>query len=110
MPAPIRFVFAIGACSASALLLAGCAGKAHRLSGFGVSNRDAFAGQIARRDQRPVEPNTTLGSQEAEVIAQSHLRGLSGKAKAEPEPVLYVVPQREGTAAPPPLPPSVPKK
>jgi hypothetical protein len=94
------------------LLLAGCAGPAHRVPGFGVSQRESFPEQVVgsgNSGKKPAPPNMKLDSQEAEVIAQGYLRALSGKTKAEPEPVLYVAPQRQGGAAPAPLPPSVPR-
>ena len=93
---------------ASSLVVAGCAAPLHRSEAFGVAHRENFPEQAAARSPGARGPNMRLDSQEAEVIAESYLRGLSGKAaKAEPEPVVYVAPQRQG--APVPLPPSVPR-
>ena len=50
----------------------------------------------------------SLDTQEAEVIGEAYVKSLSGKTKADPEPLLYVAPpQRQGAA--PALQPSVPK-
>lgn len=90
------------------LLLAACA-RPHLVPGFGQSHRENFPAQaVSAKPAAP--PNMKLDSQESEVIATSYVRGLSGKAKAEPEPVLYVAPQKAGGAAPVRLAPSVPKE
>jgi hypothetical protein len=91
---------------AAALLGAGCA-REHLSPAFGRANREAFAAQPVNPAKAAKAPSQALDTQEAEVIARSYVRGLSGKTKAEPEPVLYVSPQKPGAQAA--LPPSVPK-
>ncbi len=102
MRASIRF-----AAIAAVLLGVGC-GREHLSPAFGRANREAFAAQPVNKKKAAAPPSLALDTQEAEVIAQSYVRGLSGKTKAEPEPVLYVSQQKPG-AAPAALPPSVPK-
>jgi hypothetical protein len=88
-----------------ALLGTACA-REHLSSSFGRANREAFARQDVT-PAKPAPPTMRLDTQEAEVIAESYVRGLSGKSKAEPEPVLYVSPQRSQQQEK--LQPSVPK-
>jgi hypothetical protein len=96
------------AVAVSFLGLAGCS-RAHLAGAHGEASRKAFAMQQLR-PARPPPPSMSLDTQEADVIARSYVRGLSGKtATAEPEPVLYVAPPlRQG--APARLAPSVPKE
>jgi hypothetical protein len=94
---------------AVALLAVGC-GRRHLSPAFGEATRAAFAVQPA--DPKPTaEVKGSLDTQEAEVIAKGYVRSLAGKTQAEePESVVYVAPQRGGTARPPPIAPSVPKE
>ncbi|MGA8890424.1 MAG: hypothetical protein WB493_02565 [Anaeromyxobacteraceae bacterium] len=97
----------IGAVVVLALLAAGC-GYAHMSPAFGQANKEALAMQQPAQAKPPPSPSMALDTQEAQVIGEAYVKSLSGKAKAEPEPVLYVAPpQRPGTA--PVLQPSVPK-
>ncbi len=97
----------IGAVLALALLAAGC-GYAHMAPAFGQANKEALAMQKPAQAKPPPPPSMALDTQEAQVIGEAYVKSLSGKAKAEPEPVLYVAPpQRPGTT--PALQPSVPK-
>ncbi len=91
------------------LLLAACA-RPHLVPGFGRSYREAFPAQAVSPGKPAAPPNMKLDGQESEVIAAGYLRGLSGKTKEEPEPVLYVAPQKGGAATPLKLAPSVPKE
>ena len=92
---------------ASSVALAGCA-REHLTPAYGAATRTAFAMQQAT-PAKPPPPNMALDTQEANVISNSYVRGLAGKtATAEPEPVLYLSPQRQGMPAP--LTPSVPKE
>jgi hypothetical protein len=95
------------AVAASFVALAGCS-RVHLTPTHAQASRKVFAMQQLR-PARPPPPNMSLDTQEADVIARSYARSLSGKTSpAEPEPVLYVAPQRSG--APVRLAPSVPKE
>jgi hypothetical protein len=97
----------IGAVVSLGLLATGC-GHEHMSSAFGRANKEAFAMQQPAQAKPPPPPSMALDTQEAQVIGEAYVKGLSGKVKADPEPVLYVAPpQRQGTA--PVLQPSVPK-
>jgi hypothetical protein len=90
-----------------AVLAAGCARK-HITPAFGLATQATYGMQQVKA-AKPPPPNMALDTQEAEVIGKSYVRSLSGKtAAAEPEPVLYLSPQRQG--APARLAPSVPKE
>ena len=97
----------VGAVVIVAFAVAGCSYQ--KMSpAFGKANKEAFALQQPAEAKPPPQPSMSLDTQEAEVIGEAYVRSLSGKGKAEPEPVLYVAPpQRQGAA--PVLPPSVPK-
>jgi hypothetical protein len=84
----------------------GCS-RRHLSPAFGNASRRTFAMQQAIPAREAPPPSMALDTQEAQVIARSYLRGLSGKAPSEPEPVVYLSTQRQ--AAPISLPPSVPK-
>lgn len=100
MRKPIVALFAVAA------LAAGC-GYERLGPAFGRANREALALQQPAQTKPPPPPSMSLDTQEAEVIGEAYVKSLSGKAKAEPEPLLYVAPpQRQGPA--PILPPSVP--
>ncbi len=97
----------VGAVTSLAVLASGC-GYAHMSPAFGRANREAMAMQQPAQARPPPPPTMALDTQEAQVIGESYVKSLSGRAKAEPEPVLYVAPpQRPG--ATPALQPSVPK-
>jgi hypothetical protein len=97
----------VGAVVILAFLAAGC-GYERMGPAFGKANKEALAMQQPVQAKPPPPPNMSLDTQEAEVIGEAYVRSLSGKAKAEPEPVLYVAPsQRQGQA--PALAPSVPR-
>ena len=91
----------------AALAAAGC-GRAHLTKSFGTATRQAFAVQPAHPTPT-AEPNQSLDTQEAQVIAASYVRSLAGETTAaEPEPVLLVAPGYPGQPAR--LAPSVPKE
>jgi hypothetical protein len=91
-----------------ALLAVGCS-RAHITPAHGFATRTAFAMQLAEPPKTPPPPNMALDTQEAEVIARSYVRSLSGKSSTtEPESMLYLSSQRE--VAPIRLPPSVPRE
>jgi hypothetical protein len=97
----------IGAIVAVTILAAGC-GYERIGPAFGRANKEAMALQQPAPAKPPPPPSMSLDTQEAEVIGEAYVKSLSGKAKAEPEPVLYVAPRdRQGTV--PALQPSVPK-
>lgn len=91
------------------LILPGCAPE-HLSANFGRAQRAAFQRQAVRPAEKAKPPSMALDTQEADVVARSYVRGLSGKtASAEPEPILLVAPpQRQGQ--PTRLAPSVPKE
>lgn len=97
------------AAAAIPLFLFACA-RPHLNPAFGRAHRETFPAQVVSPAAAAEAPDMKLDSQESEVIATGYLRGLSGKAKAEPEPVLYVAPERGRGAAPVRLAPSVPKE
>jgi len=97
----------IGAVVVLALLAAGC-GYERMSPAFGRAYKEAFAMQEPVQAKPPPPPSMALDTQEAQVIGEAYVKSLSGKVKADPEPVLYVAPpQRPGTT--PALQPSVPK-
>jgi hypothetical protein len=98
-----RFVPAV---VAVAFVLAGC-GYERIGPAFGKANKEAFALQQPPQATPPPPPSMALDTQEAEVIGEAYVRSLSGKAKEEPEPVLYVAPSQRPAAQK--LQPSVPK-
>jgi hypothetical protein len=90
------------------LLLAAC-GRAHLTPEHGRATRRAFELQQAAPAKPPPPPSMGLDTQEADVIARSYVRSLSGKKdQVDPEPVVYLSTQRP--ARPAPLAPSVPKE
>jgi hypothetical protein len=90
-----------------AALAASC-GYERMAPAFGRANKEAFALQQPAQAKPPPPPSMSLDTQEAEVIGEAYVKSLSGKTKADPEPLLYVAPpQRQGAA--PALQPSVPK-
>ena len=91
---------------AAALVLAGC-GYERIGPAFGQASKEAFALQQPPQARPPPPPSMALDTQEAEVIGQAYVRSLSGKAKEEPEPVLYVAPSQRQAAQK--LEPSVPR-
>jgi hypothetical protein len=94
--------------AATSLLAVGCSRK-HLSPAHAQATRQAFAMQRATPAKPPPPPNMALDTQEAQVIAKSYVKSLAGKTGgAEPEPVLYLSPQRQG--APAQLAPSVPKE
>jgi hypothetical protein len=96
------------ALAALSLSLAAC-GRAHLSAEFGRASRRAFELQQAAPAKPAPPPSMALDTQEADVIARSYVRSLSGKTEtAEPEPVVYFSTQRQ--ARPVPLVPSVPKE
>ncbi len=97
----------IGAVLALAFLAAGC-GYERIGPAFGKANKEAMAMQQPAPTKPPPPPSMALDTQEAQVIGESYLKSLSGKAKAEADPVLFVAPSdRQGQRQP--LLPSVPK-
>lgn len=95
------------AVAASFLVIVGC-GRQHLTPAYGAASRTAFAMQQVNPTTPAPPPSMALDTQEAEVIGRSYVRGLAGKsAAAEPDPVLYLSPQRQ--SAPAQLPPSVPR-
>jgi len=97
----------IGAVLAVVALAAGC-GYERIGPAFGRASKEAMALQQPAPAKPPPPPSMSLDTQEAEVIGEAYVKGLSGKAKSEPEPVLYVAP-RDRQGAMPALQPSVPK-
>jgi hypothetical protein len=91
------------------LVLAGC-GRKHLSPAFGQATRAAFAAQPANpKPGAPVQGG--LDTQEAEVVAKTYVKSLAGETRvAEPDPVVFVAPQRGSVARPPPIAPSVPKE
>jgi hypothetical protein len=90
------------------VLAVGCSRK-HITAAHGVATRTTFAMQLAEPPKPPPPPNMALDTQEAQVIAKSYVRSLSGKTTTgEPESMLYLSSQRE--MAPIQLPPSVPRE
>ncbi len=97
----------IGAVSTLVFLAAGC-GYERLGPAFGKANKEAMAMQQPAQAKPPPPPSMALDTQEAEVIGGSYLKSLSGKSKAEAEPVLFVAPpDRQGQRQA--LSPSVPK-
>jgi hypothetical protein len=92
--------------AALALAAAGCGGP-HLAAGFGRANAEAAAAQRPTPAKPPPPPSMRLDTQEAEVIAQGYVKGLAGKSRAEPDPVLFVAPTAQGSPAR--LAPSVPR-
>jgi hypothetical protein len=101
--------FALAALALSVLgLAAGCSRK-HISPAHGLATRGAFAMQQAKPARPPPPPSMALDTQEADVIARSYVKSLSGKKDAaEPDPVVYLSTQRP--APPVRLAPSVPKE
>jgi len=91
---------------AVAFVLAGC-GYERIGPAFGKANKEAFALQQPPQATPPPPPSMALDTQEAEVIGEAYVRSLSGKAKEEPEPVLYVAPSQRPAGQK--LQPSVPR-
>ncbi len=97
----------IGAVLTLAFLATGC-GYERIGPAFGKANREAMAMQQPAQAKPPPPPSMALDTQEAEVIGESYLKSLSGKAKGEADPVLFVAPpDRQGQRQV--LAPSVPK-
>jgi hypothetical protein len=98
----------VGGVACVVILASGC-GYERIGPAFGRADREAMAMQQPPLPKTVPPPSMALDTQEAQVIAETYVRSLSGKAKAEPEPVLYVAPPSSRQATAPMLPPSVPK-